>query len=196
MINDTQTFPGLSSCKRNPFLPPISVLPLPQVGEGGFPYIFPRSQPLFLSPQASTKGSFTLHMPFYPAQTAWHFWEELYFLLAFSLLCSKENRNCKIIDKFSDCGFLIPRIPCSQDRLALMTGTTPGFPSSQLQASTCWAASCLPSLQEIYLKLTVHDDRICRGRLRFVLDSLLCEKHSSVFRGTAACSLSGQVALM
>lgn len=54
--------------------------------------------------------------------------------LAFPQLCSEENRNCKNMDKFSDCRFLILRIPSNQDGLALLTGTMPGFPYSQLQA--------------------------------------------------------------
>ena len=159
-----------SSCAdKNPFLPPHPCLPLPQRGE--FPTPLPCQWWL-----ASTLSSFSRschkrcflssHAVSYSTNNL-AFLKGTLFPLAFPQLWREENRNCKNIDKFSDCRLLILRIPSSQDGLALLTGTMPGFPSSQLQAPTCWAASCLPTLAEVYLKLTVHDDLTCWGCLCF-----------------------------
>ena len=64
-----------SSCaEKKPFLPPHPCLPLPQRVE--FPIPLPCHRwplPSLLSPEAATKGAFSLHMPFHIAQITWHF---------------------------------------------------------------------------------------------------------------------------
>ena len=158
-----------SSCaEKNPFSPSPSLFASsPEDGISHTPPLPPLASALSSFSRSCHKRCFLSSYAVLYSTNNLAFLKGTLFPLAFPQLWREENRNCKNIDKFSDCRLLILRIPSSQDGLAMLTGTMPGFPSSQLQAPTCCAASCLPALAEVFLKLIVHDDLTCWGCLCF-----------------------------